>query len=139
MTSYRGCEAQKGVFMAYIEENIAERAKGYYGLFSNATEAFAHSGQEMIELDKLNWNCKIVKGLSELIVKVWNEWKEDTRHYKPAKRDYERYMEIIRRAEGRLDESEPVFDLAKQVIKDSKKFMNYVVLYRVRGQKCRVM
>ena len=116
----------------FSEEIIANKAEGYYGAFRADTGVFAQNESD-------NWNKKVIVGLSDMIVKIWNEWKSDTRHYSPSKKRYEGYLDTVARAERRLDPEGSGYEVAQAVIKDCKRFLKLVVLYRVSNGKCRVM
>ena len=116
----------------FSEENIANKAESYYGAFRADTGVYTQESSD-------NWNRKIVLGLSDMIVKIWNEWKSDTRHYSPSKMRYEEYLDTVKRAERRLDPEGSGYEVAQAVIRDCKRSLKLVVLYRVRNGKCRVM
>ncbi|MCC8065922.1 MAG: hypothetical protein LIO94_02290 [Clostridiales bacterium] len=85
-----------------------------------------------IEVDEGNINQRVVRGLSIMMLEIWNDWREDTRHYQPSQEKQNFYISTVDRGERKLDPELPDYELAKTVIKDCRKFILHVVTYRVR-------
>ncbi len=61
----------------FPEEIIIEKAERYYQIFKGS----AHN--------TLSINQRVTFRLSEMMIDIWNEWQQDTRHYKPSKQKHE--------------------------------------------------
>lgn len=114
------------------EEAIFLKAEGYYQAFPGYVGVY-----EIMDSD--NSNHRVIKGLCQSIVSIWNEWQRDTRHYKPARKKYLSYSGALERAKDLLDPEAPEYETARQVTEDYKTFIDRVVLYRVPNGICRVM
>ncbi len=112
----------------FPEYKIIEKAERYYGTY----KASATTGT-------INRNQQIIIGLCDMMLQIWQEWQNDTRHYQPSQKTYRGYLERIKADEARLDQNLLEYKTGKQVIKDCREFVKLVVLYRVRDQrKCNV-
>lgn len=109
----------------YKEEQIKERALRCYGILGAD-----QSGN--------NWNHRVINGLCRMILDIWEDWKEDTRHYQPSQRAYQRYLETVNRGESKLDPQYSDYDTALTVVKECREYLQLVVEYRVR-RTCRVL
>lgn len=90
-------------------------------------------------IEENNWNHIVIKGLCSMIIKIWVDWKEDTRHYQPSRRLYERYLDTVSRGEHKLDPDSADYETAVRVVNDCRKYLNLVVRSRVRDRTaCRV-
>lgn len=105
----------------YREERIRNRAYVQYGVIGEAD----------------NINKRVIRGLSDMVLRIWTEWKTDTRHYQPSQKAYNSYMEVVERGEGLIDPQLPEYEAALEAVNDCKEFLQLVVKYRVR-QKNRV-
>ena len=112
----------------FPEYKIIEKSERYYGTY----KASATTGT-------INRNQQIIIGLCDMMLQIWQEWQNDTRHYQPSQKTYSGYLERIKADEARLDQNLLEYKTGKQVIKDCREFVKLVVLYRVRDQrKCNV-
>lgn len=108
------------------EERIKELAMKCYGIPEGHTE-------------ENNWNHRVINGLCRMIIEIWVDWKEDTRHFQPSQRLYESYLDTVCRGENRLDPDSADYDTAVRVVNDCRKYLNLVVGSRVRDRTaCRV-
>lgn len=112
----------------FPEYKIIEKAEHYYGTYKiSATTGTINSNQQ------------IIIGLCDMMLQIWQEWQNDTRHYQPSKKTHKGYIERIEADNARLDPKFLEYDTGKQVVKDCKEFVKLVVQYRVRDRKkCRV-
>lgn len=112
----------------FPEYRIIEKAGGYYGTY----KASSATGT-------VNINQQIIIELCDMMLQIWEDWQNDTRHYQPSQKAYKGYLEKIGKGEAQLDADLLEYQTGKQVIKDSREFVKLVVLYRVRDRrKCLV-
>lgn len=83
----------------------------------------------------LSINQRVIMSLCDMMISIWNEWQEDTRHYQPSQATHRAYLEKIEAGRLKLDKSAVEYDTAKRVIKDCKQYINLVVLYRVQHRR----
>ena len=93
----------------------------------------------MTPTSRNNINHVVIKGLSEMIVKIYSEWQRDTRHYKPTKKMYQERLAVVARAENLIDNSKPGYNKAVEAVEESKKMIKAVIVPRLRSGYCRVM
>ncbi len=98
------------------EEIIKNRALKQYGITG--------------EID--NINKRVIRGLSDMMLKIWVEWKTDTRHYQPSQKAYRGYIAVLERGEKFIDPNVSEFEAAEAIVKDCRVFLQLVVKYRVR-------
>ncbi len=103
----------------YQENGIKDRAMKRIDLYPDIDE---------------NTNRKVIRGLSRMIVKIWCDWKEDTRHYQPSQKLHRSYLDTIDRGERLLDPKLSNYEEALEVVKESRKFIQLVVKYRTRAK-----
>lgn len=114
------------------EEIFIYKAKCYYGAFNGSVGVYA-------DIDPDNINHVVIRGLCKMMVSIWERWQADTRHYYVSKKRYKEYCDVIERAKGLIDNSYKSYDKAVEAVEDAEKWINHVVVPRVRGGCSRVM
>ena len=88
--------------------------------------------------EEYNSNLKVIRGLSLMIVRIWQEWKADSRNYKPSMSKLQSYKDTLNRGKRLRDPDLQHYDSALQMVADCQDFLLLVVNYR-RRSGCIVM
>lgn len=84
--------------------------------------------------EDLSINLRVIKRFSEVMLEIWEEWQNDTRHYQPSNKKYNLYVELGKEGKRLLDPELPKYEDAKEMLQAYEKYIDLVVLYRVRGK-----
>lgn len=110
-----------------MEEDLVDKAGAYL------------TALRLTDKEKLNTNQRVILRLSKEMLIIWNDWRSDTRYYRPTQSNYKWYMELMEVGEAMLDPELPDYEKAVLFIKDYRLFISLVVEYRMRSKgDCRV-
>ncbi len=109
--------------------------KDYYAVSENLRDKadIWHCALSSYAKEDLSVNLRVIKRLSEIILEIWCEWKNDTRHYQPSNKKYDWYVSLEKEARRLLDPALPKYEEAKEMLQAYQKYIDLVVAYRVRG------
>lgn len=122
--------------MIRITRDWRQAMKDYYAMAENLRDRASnwYSALSIYEKEELTGNLRVIRRLSEVILEIWEKWQSDTRHYQPSKKIYNWYVELGKEGKRLSDPALPKYEDAKEMLQAYEKYIDLVVLYRVRSK-----